>query len=167
MKIEIDLNDLLSDYDVDSTHGRNLLRQAIEDRAAETLLDGFDHDTKQQMRQAVYRSWSTAIEARIANLLDEVMGEPIQRTSTWGEAKGDPVTVKDMIRESLEKWMNAKTGGRGDWGSQPQNLAQMIDSATRSAMDNELQSAVAKARKQVSDAVRDKALKAAVEALNR
>jgi len=167
-KIEIDLRDLGLPAGRDSDgepYGSATLQDLIIEAAANKLV-GNDYEMKKELRAKVSRQFDDAIQGKVEALVAEVFDAPIQRTTSWGEAQGDPVTVKELIREYIEKFLKGKAG-RDGYNRDPQNLGDMISDAVRTAMTTDLKKTVDEAKKQVHQKVTEAALKAAVEVLNK
>lgn len=168
MKFEIDLGDLLNEYDTDETHARDALRAEIVDRAATQLLTNLDPDERHDIIRAVQRERQQIVHDRLVAQVTEALAQPIRRTSPWGESQGEPVTVLELIRQHLEKFLTGHGSPMHDrFGGDkvPQNLTELVQQATRTVMTKELTQAVNEAKAKISDEVRTKALSAAVAAL--
>lgn len=165
MKIEIDLDNLGFTYDEDGDPSRTAtLRDAIVQAAAHKLALEQNHEVRSDLRHLA----TNIVTQRIASTVDEVLREPIQRTSPWGEHRGEPVTVKDMVREELHQFMSRPPRDRYSFDrSKPNSLAELVQESTRTMLTGELKKTVEQAKENVHNTVTDAALKAAVEAISK
>lgn len=164
MKIEIDLSDFGFHYDDDGDRVSNrTLEQAVIHAAADRLVA---RQESRLLSDLDSRIKEIATE-RIAAAVDEVLAEPLKLTTPWGESVAPVTTVRELIRESLEKFLNDKvTRDRyysGDRG--PQSLAELVDTTTRNFITRELGKEIEEAKKKVHNLVREKAIKAAADAI--
>ena len=171
MKFEIDLGNLLAEYDEEgapASAANSRLREAIETRAAELLLSrAVSADDRYDIIQKINSIRHEVLYNRIAAEVDAAFDQPIRRSSPWGESKGDPVTILELIRLELESFLGGKQTRRDRHGSDsvPQNLAELIQDACKIVMQGALSTAIVEAKQEVTNQVRDHALKAAVAAL--
>ena len=169
INLTIDTDDLMPDvhYDPDGgpevSPGAPFQALVIEAVARQILrADSFARD----VRVAVQERIDGEVSKQVEGLVQAVIAEPIQRTTAWGERKGDPTTVREIIREHVEAWFSEKPR-RDAFGSRDKkSLDSIIQESTRSVMDQELKTEVDRVRKEVSAQLRDKALKAAVDAIS-
>jgi hypothetical protein len=168
-KIEIDLADLGlptgQDRDGEPT-GSQSLQDLIVNEAARRLI-GNDRELQQELRSKITKQFDDEISTRVVALVEDAFIMPIQRTTPWGEEKGEPTTVKEMIREHIEKFLTGTGRRRDSYNRDPQDLADVIDEAVKAAMTTDLQKNVDEAKKQVHTKITEAALKAAVEILNK
>jgi len=167
MKLELDLNELLGfEYDEETGEpiGQKNFRNEVVSMAAGALIGEYRNDLKAEVREKV----GEVVLEEIRETVRTVMAEPIQQRTPWGERKGEPATILEMVRMSLESFLSGTTSsGRDIYGTQqPKNLRELIDQSTREVLTTELRTAVAEAKKQINNAVTVKALEAAVEALS-
>jgi len=165
MKIELDLDRMLGfEYDEEGELiGQKDFRAEVVASAAAQLVGEYRNDLKAEVREKV----GDVVLDEIRGIVREAMAGEIQQRTPWGEKKGNPQTILEMVRTSLEAFLSGTTSGNDRYGnSKPQNLRQLIDEATREVLTTELRTAVAEAKKQINNAVTVKALDAAVQALS-
>ena len=167
MKIEIDLAHLgLSDYDEDGNPTRGLsLRDLIVEAAADKLVPS-DYQLQKDIRNKIDSQFKSRIEEKVVALIEEAFEAPIQRTNQWGENKGEPITVKEMIGESIEKWMTAPRDRNRSYSSPAGNLQELVDDATKNLMSREFKAKIDAAKESVTQTVNKAAIQAAVDVLN-
>lgn len=170
-KIEIDLRDLGLPTGQDSEGeptGGATLQDLIIEAAADRLLGGVDYTIKSDLLEKFRTEYNRKIEERVAELVAEAFEAPIQRTTRWGETQGEVTTVKEIIRETIEKFMNAKPGSGQRYSNDPfRNLQEVIDYSVQNIMSGELKKTVEAAKGAIHEKVTDAALKAAVQALSK
>src|ERR1041384_4163370 len=104
MKLELDLNELLGfEYDSDGEPiGKKDFRGEVAQIAANVLLQELRAGIVKDVREKV----SEIIESEVRVTVARAMEGPIQKTSPWGEKQGQPVTILEMIRTSLEAFLS-------------------------------------------------------------
>lgn len=145
-KIEIDLADLgLGEGDFQQE-----LYGAIVTRAASLIVKEYRDKALADLKHRV----ETAVEAEVRAVVVAALAKPIQRTTPWGEARGETTTVLEIAREALAKYMQAQGSGIDRRHSDgPRNLKELVDDVVRNAMRTELAEAVADARERVRTAI--------------
>lgn len=165
MKLELDLNQLLGmEYDEETGEavGQRDLRSEVVQMAATVLIKEMRVDAAKEIREKV----SAVVLDEIRGIVSEVMAQPIQQRTSWGEKKGEPMSILEMIRTELEDFLSGTTESRDRYGNQkPANLRQLVEQATREVISKDMREAVNEAKAGVTKEVTQRALKAAVEAL--
>jgi hypothetical protein len=164
MKLELDLNQLLGmEYDEEGEAvGRRDLRGEVVQMAANVLIKEMRVDAAKEIRETV----STVVLDEIRDIVREVMAQPIQQRTPWGEKQGVPMSVLEMVRTNLEGFLSGTTEGRDRYGNEkPANLRQLVEQATREVISKDMREAVNEAKAGVTKEVTQRALKAAVETL--
>ena len=138
-KIEIDLADLglptYTDSEGEPAGGKTLQDLIVE--AAAQMLVGSDYEFKHDMRDKIRLEYNQKITERVEKVIEEAFAEPIQRTTSWGETKGEPTTVREIIRETLEKYMNSAVPTRDGYSTDRKSLTQLIDNEVNLFLRNE------------------------------
>lgn len=169
INITIDTDDLLPDFEIDPDSGPvggpgAPLQALVIEAAARQILrtENFDRE----VRTAVKERIDGEVTKQVEGLVQTVIAEPIQRSTPWGETKGEPTTVREIVREHVEAWFAEKPRRDSFGGSDRHTLTSLVQDVARNVMDKELKAEVDKVRKTVSAQIRDKALSAAVEAIS-
>lgn len=169
-KIEIDLADLGlptgQDREGEPT-GAQTLQDLIIRAAVDRLVTSGDRDLQRELNEKLNVAYNTEVKDRIKALVDEAFEAPIQRTTRWGDKQGEPTTVREIIREGIEKFLNAP--GRGSssrYGSDPYaNLTELVEDQIKHVLSTDMKKTVEAAKGAVHERVTDAALAAAVEIL--
>ncbi|QWY82817.1 hypothetical protein PP641_gp077 [Arthrobacter phage SilentRX] len=170
-KIEIDLADLGlptgRDFDGEPT-GSSTLQDLIVRAAVDRLLSDTDHQVRADLREKVNNQYNKEIQERVKALVEEAFTAPIQRTTRWGEKQGEPTTVREIIREGIEKFLTAPSRGSNRYQSDPySNLTELVEDQIKHVMSTDLKKTVEAAKGAVHEKVTDAALRAAVEVLSK
>lgn len=167
MKIEIDLNDLGFTYDEDGDpDGENSIADAIVEAAASKLI--LQGSMRREVDNRLQEKINTEIDGLVRERVESMFDESIQRTTPWGEKRGEPTTILEMIRESLEKFLSSSGRRRDSFGGRdPVNLQELIDDATKTLMTTELRKTVTEAKQNVHNTITNRALQAAVAELSK
>lgn len=141
-----------ADFDGDPVDVRSAMRAAVIEAAATKLVAGFDHEELHEMRHEVREMRKRLVQERLAAEVDAAFSEPVQRTSRWAEPKGEPVTIRELIRLELEAFLNGThTNRRHDsYDKTPNNLAELIGQVANETIRGELGSTVMETRKVVA-----------------
>lgn len=173
IQVEIDTDDLLPtmhygpDGEFEGEPGAPLEALVVEAAARQIIRsDRFDDEVRRKVERRVEEVIDERVQASVSALVDEAITTPIQRRHPWGDEIGEPIMVREIVREHVEAFFKASPR-RDSYGSQGREngVAEMIQNFTRDALGKELQEEVKAARKKVGDQIRDKALQAAVDAI--
>lgn len=166
MKITVDTDNLLDYGDGETALG---FQQAVEEKAAAMLLAEISSTARDTIRQQLWELARESVRDTVAILVREATTRPIQLSTPWGESKGEPTTILEMIREELERYLMVTAQSQGSFGGRdktPRNLRELIAQETQAVWNSDLAAAARKAREEVTGEVRAKALEAAVRVLN-
>lgn len=168
-KIEIDLADLGlptgQDHEGEPT-GAQTLQDLIIRAAVDRLVTGSDRDLQRELNEKLNVAYNTEVKDRIKALVDEAFEAPIQRTTRWGETQGEPTTVREIIREGIEKFLNAPARGANRYNSDPySNLTELVEDQVKHVLSTDMKKTVEAAKGAVHERVTDAALAAAVQIL--
>lgn len=151
-KIEIDLNELIGGGR-DPETGEMLpgnLQDVIVERAVNQIAGALQESARGEM---VMRALEAVVNDEVRATVQKALSEPIQRRSQWGERKGEPTTVLEIVREKLEEFLQQPAARRDSYSGRregPLNLADMITETVSTAMSKELRDTVIEARKSVT-----------------
>lgn len=163
LTVTVDLAALGMRYDED---GEPASRQSFEDAVIEAAAEKLLADTKEArhaLKERVQRIRDEELRSAIAAEVRAAMDLPIQKTSQWGEAKGDPVTIRELIRLELAQFLSASPRGndyRSSSDKTPRNLEEMIREVANQALRQEFETEVRDARKAIMEKVTELALAA-------
>ena len=167
-KIEIDLADLgFNDFDDEGNPvGATTVQDLIISAAVDKLLAG-QRDLRNEVREKVGAAITKEIDDSVKVLVQEAFDAPIQRTTTWGEKQGEPTSVRELIREAIERYVTAPKSDDRYSSTKTKNLQELIDSATKDLLDRDFLAYLKQVKADVSVTVHKKALAAAVEFLQK
>ncbi|WP_435582889.1 hypothetical protein [Amycolatopsis thermoflava] len=160
MKLELDLNDLQYDEEGEPV-GRRELRDVIVGSAAEQLV----REIRKEALRGILDKVEAVVQDEVRATVQTVLSQPIQRTTVWGETRGEPTSVLEIVREQIGKYLDGNGRRRDSYNREPQNLRELIDDSVRDVLNKEMTQAVNDARTKVNTEIRDHALKAAANAL--
>lgn len=101
---EIDL-DWIDEEEAVSDVIKKQIISNVESRTVASLSKSIASQAEASISQKINDIVSTAIEQRINSYLEE----PRNITDKWGEVTKENVTIEDLIREQLDKYVNDKT----------------------------------------------------------
>lgn len=169
INLTIDTDELMPIYDFDRETGPTgepgtPLQALVIDALARQIRSEMNLD--REVREAVSERITQEVTEQVAALVSETIAKPFDLTTRWGEAERKGVTVRELIRENVEKWFTEKSARTGYGTSEKHTLASLVQEVTRTVMTAELKSEVDRVRKEVGNEIRDKALRAAVDAIS-
>lgn len=100
------VNELLDSSDYDDLYG--LLEHTFEKLVLKEFNVVQDNVTLVQKVTAL-------VNNRLDTLIDELFSKPFQPIDTWGQKSGDPVTISDLVKTTLEKMLYEKV----DYNNKP------------------------------------------------
>ena len=175
IQIEIDTDDLLPSFEYDPETGPTgepgaPLESLVIDAAARQIIrnEDFDKRVRREVEKRIQETVSDQVDASLRAVVEDVIAAPIQRRHPWGDKNGEETTVREIVRERVEKFFTSpSTSARDSYGSRGQEvgIGQLVQNLTRDALDNDLSAEIKAVRTEVRDVIRDKALRAAVEAI--
>jgi hypothetical protein len=166
MKIELDLNQMLG-FEVDEETGEPIGQKDFRNEVAHVVATTLIAEARTEVMNEVRSKIGDVVTEEIRDVVREAMAGPIQQRTPWGESKGTPQTILEMVRTSLEAFLAGTGGGHDPYGNRkPANLRQLIEEVTREVLSKELRQDIAEAKKEINKAIQQRAVKAAVEALS-
>lgn len=169
-KIEIDLADLGLptgfDYEDGEPTGSLSLSDLIISAAVEKLLAA-NRNIVKEIREQVNNAITKEIDTNVRTYVQEAFDAPIQRTTSWGEAQGEPTTVRELIRTSIESYVKAPSSDKRGYNDRPKNLVELIDDSTKQMLDKDFTEYLKQVKEGVKVTVHQKALDAAVQYLQK
>lgn len=167
-KIEIDLADLGlptgRDYEGEPT-GAQTLQDLIVDAAAQLLVGSVTD--RADLRQRVVEQYNDRIKERVEEMLTDAFSQPIQRTTRWGETQGEPTTIREIIRQEIEKYLDSAKPSRPGYSTDNVSLTALVQNEVKQLMTMDLKKVIAEAKANVHNTVTQKALAAAVAELSK
>lgn len=134
----------------------------------ERLLVEIKRDSSTGYRGAVEAARDAASGATAAEataLVREALAGEIRQTNHYGEPKGEPTTLRDLIRADIAKYLNEKVPERGYGGDRRGGFRELLQHEVDEAMNKELRAAIREAREQVVVKVQEKAAQLIGEAV--
>lgn len=167
-KIEIDLADLGlptgRDHEGEPT-GAQTLQDLIVDAAAQLLVGSVAE--RRDMRGRVVEQYNARIKERVEDMLTDAFSQPIQRTTRWGETEGEPTTIREIIRQEIEKYLDSAKASRPGYSTDNVSLTALVQNEVKQLMTTDMKKVIADAKANVHHTVTQKALAAAVAELSK
>ena len=92
----------------------------------------------------------------------EVLAGPIQRTDGYGNHRGEPTTVREMVLAEVDRWMRLP---KSEYGSRGETMGDSLQKIVDEILRKELKPTVDAAKKKVSEEVLRLAVEGAAQAL--
>ena len=165
-KIEIDLADLglpTGQSGDGEPYGSMSLTDLIVEAGVRKVFS--EENISYEIKEQISRKVGVLVDEKVEALVTEAFAAPIQRTTSWGEKKGEPTSVLEIIRESVERYVTApKADG---YRNNPRNLQELIDDATKRLLDKDFTDYLKQVKEGIKVSVHRKALDAAVAELQK
>lgn len=117
---------------------------AIVRAASERIVEG----TQRDLRAAVAKSAQEQIDAQVGAVVSGVLDGMIQPTNEWGEAKGAPMSLREMVGKTARDYLGTKVNKEGVASSYDANttrLNYLVSQVVAKEFDYRMQSEVKKA----------------------
>jgi hypothetical protein len=166
-KIEIDLADLglpTGQSGDGEPYGSMSLTDLIVEAGVRKVFseENISHEIKQQISSKV----GVLVDEKVEALVTEAFAAPIQRTTSWGEKQGEPTSVLEIIRESVEKYVKAPASN-DRYSNSTKNLTELIEASTKNLLDRDFTEYLKQVKEGIKVSVHRKALDAAVAELQK
>jgi hypothetical protein len=133
MEVKIDINE--QDRD-----GRSM-RDRIIDETVSEIREEVESGIVTQARADAQKALKEQIAKMLADIVKEVVATPVQPTNTYGEPKGEPITLRELILKEVNTYLQQGVDGRGrsDRCSSDKipRIRWFITTAVRKAIDEE------------------------------
>ncbi len=116
-----------------------------------------------ERRQEVTEAVDRAIDARVS----EALSRPITPTDQYGQPKGEPTTLGEIIDWRLAEWFKAAKADAGYQRQQVSNLDALIEKAVSEGIRKDVDGAVKAARAQIVATLQAEGVKVMTEMLAR
>ena len=128
--------------------------KTLGDLVAEKMVDRLieDRDSWRSLRESVINIRDQIIREKVDPIIEEALISQIQLTNSYGEPKGKPVTLRELIVAEAAKELSRPT--RGSHGSSETLLTKTIREQTGIALTRELGEATKEAKEHVVAAIR-------------
>lgn len=138
------------------------LRQAVIDAYVKQQLQRFaeildeEGDARGNIDRAL-RAYANnqvmkTITEKVDVVIQEIVGAPFVPTNRWGEKKGEPVTLRELIAESGKRWFEEKVDAMGrpaSYGSSTTRIQWLVTSTVEEVFKSDLKSFVQQVKEQV------------------
>lgn len=160
LTLEIDLSELWAE----GTAG-----EAIVGRAADLLLRR-SGEPRDSLARRVQQITDAEIRAQVAPAIGEAIEKALQPTNSFGEPKGEPLTLRQVIVNQAVEQLKApdRSHQRGfDARHNGTVLEKIIAEAVASTLTRELQGAIEEAKREVVATIRAKGAEVIAETMRR
>jgi hypothetical protein len=125
--------------------------EAIASQAMESVRRTVERDTTQLVRDEL----KSIVHERLTQIINRVIEATTQPTSAFGEPKGEPVTLREMIERSARSFYAEKVDHRGspDRYGKVTRIQWAIQDMASSIYTEHFKAETAKIKKQVSEAL--------------
>lgn len=117
---------------------------AIVRAAAESIVEG----TSRDLRAAVTKSVQQQIDAQVGAVVSGVLEGTIQPTNEWGEAKGEAMSLRELVGKTAREYLGTKVnkdGVPGSYHADTPRLNYLVQQVVAKEFDYRMQTEVKKA----------------------
>lgn len=140
------------------------MSEAIRDRVVQLTVQRLMGKDERQLRNEVTELVREIVRAEVGERVAEILGGVIQPTDPWGNPKGEPTSINQLVQEAATKWMEAPKRDRS-YNQNAGNMGELVEDLVKDAVAKDLKPTIDAARKQVQTAIIDQALAGAVAAI--
>lgn len=158
LSVEIDMATLGFEQDPDTgdLYPTSDLVGRVAELLANRLVVGGD------LRSTVESEVRNQAREAARGIITEVLAGPIQRTDGYGNHRGDPTTVREMVLAEVDRWMRLP---KSDYGSRGETMGDSLQKIVDEILRKELKPTIEAAKKKVSEEVLRLAVEGAANAL--
>lgn len=124
-----------------------------------------DRDLHREFTARVKGLTDEMIKAEIGPMIRDHINAPIQQTDSFGNPRGEPVTMESLILKSADEFMTKDVSGYRE-GRRTQ-LQQFIDESVSRLIKSELSKEMRKAKDEVYEAVKQEAAAVVTDTIRR
>jgi len=133
------------------------IEDTIIDRAARRIADNIGKDISDKLEARA----EIIVNDKVNEVIEQVLTQTFQPVTTWGEAKGEPTTIRDMFEKEITKWWDTKVDGNGkittSYGTKQSRASYFANEVIKNVVDAELRGElnkfVAQGKAKVKDAM--------------
>ena len=125
------------------------------------LADGLPTDPSKALREAAYKRAVATIEERVDAAIRDVCDAPFIPTNQWGERKGAPLTLREMVAKTATDWFGEKVDSNGSRSSYHSDNAKpraewLARKAVEEVFGTTLKGWVEEVKKQIADGIQSR-----------
>lgn len=114
MKIEIDLNEILSDEDYGSETLQESVRRQVVTKLADQIKKGIGDRIDRDVSEVISETLSSSVKELMPNLINDLMSAEYCPITNWGD-RGEPTTFrKQLVKVIHEQMVYKKTSYSSD-----------------------------------------------------
>lgn len=162
--IEVTLNPEALFERWDEEEGRTTLADDVVNRASHLLLTKVSSDDYRPLRERVADIRDAVIREKVEPLIEEALTKSVQPTDAFGEPKGQPVTLREVIVKTTTEYLRKP---KDSYGSSKNPVQEFIRAEVEHAFKTELNKVVAAAKAEVLAAVKAQAADVITETVAR
>jgi hypothetical protein len=121
----------------------------VVERAAHLLVAQADQAAYRSLRDQVTAEMKASIRGELDKLVAEALAGAVQPTNQWGEARGEPTTLREVILKDVAAWLNEARPTTGSRRDQLSPFRRMLEEEIEKAVKGDLADVMAKARETV------------------
>jgi hypothetical protein len=130
------------------------LGSLVVEHISRTLIE----EVRRDIRTEVVKAVSPAIKAEVTAVVREALAGTVQRTNSWGQAEGEPATLRDLILAEVTAWLGEKPPRSGYNDREREGgFRALLRHEVTEALRNDLRETITAARADVAAKVRDSA----------
>lgn len=168
MQLTIELPDFFPGDAANGIRGASL-QDLIVEAAAQQVLAGAREDVggyRKGLRERIAAIQDEHIRAAVLPDIEAALTRAVQPTDHYGQPKGEPVTLHEVITEKAMSWLTTPASERyGESRMTP--VERLIKEEVERAFAREVKAALDEAKQQVKDAVQQQGARVLAETITR
>ena len=114
VEIDLDMDDYVNDPDAVRNDVKAHIVREVASRCQIPWI--IDTDARKEMREAVRLEITQIVREVVEGEVRQIATSQFTPTNKWGEAAGEPVTLRGMIADHAKTWFSEPTTERGEVG---------------------------------------------------
>lgn len=142
------------------------VEELVLDAAVAQLVRGIGADERRDLRGRAQKITNDVIREQVEPIVRAAIEQPFQPTDTFGNARGEPTSLHEMVLDVATKILTQR---KQSTGRDPQRsfVEQVVHDQVTKALGAELTAAIEQAKAEVAAAVKDAAAGAIAQAITR
>lgn len=171
--LEFDIEKLKSYYESDTGYyDVETVESAIIEAAGRALIKHLERSLEKSIADEVSAIVSETVTSKVGAIIDGVLDEKMQRTNEWGEKKGEPLTLREMIAREKEAWLSERVNNEGkavgnSYGTYDTRLQYLMKAYVKDRFGKEISAELQKTVDDLKAQMKDNAREALVKSVEK
>lgn len=150
--------------DKETLEGLGISIDEVKEGIIDRLSDEISNSVGRDIRRDLLSKATGQVDKKLEEIAETVMTQTFQPVTSWGESKGEPTTIRDLIEQGLKSWWEKKVDSSGSPSNYSNSttraqyyannvVGKYVQKELRQEMDKIINDGKAKVREAMSKAV--------------